>query len=57
MHSLGEGKSPAGMWAATAAPLGGRELQNRGGFGVTSRAVTAAATHEPWAPSVDRAGP
>lgn len=57
MLSLGEGKSAAGMWAAPAAPLVGLELQSRGIFGVTSRVVTAAATHNPWAPSVDRAHP
>ena len=41
-HSLGEGKSAAGMWAATAAQLMDLALQNWGTFGIRLQVLHAA---------------
>lgn len=52
-----EGRSTAGVWAATAAQLMGPELQGWGVFGVRLHIADAAAAPNPWKPPVGCAVP
>lgn len=52
-----EGRSTAGVWAATATQLMGPELQGWGVFSVRLHIADAAAAPNPWKPPVGCAVP